>query len=454
VEAVKKRRRASAGKPAKAQPREALKLKGRSAPEGSAPSRETEVARLTRERDEALEQQRAISDVLRVISNSPGDVQPVLDSVAKHAAHICEVQVVEIAIVDNEVYRIVASFGEAERLSREESLPLDRSTVTGRAICDLQPVQVADLQKAGDEFPLGRELAIRHGRRTTLSVPLIREGRALGAILVRRTEVRPFEEKHIALLKAFADQAAIAIENARLLNELRESLQQQTATADVLKVISRSTFDLQAVLNALIESAAGLCGADTGIIARQEGSIFHAVAGYGHEPEEWASVQKVPINAGRGTFIGRTIIEARTVHIPDILNDPEWDRGQMQAIVGFRSVLGVPLLRGSIPIGVIGLGRKSVLPFTDKQIELVETFADQAVIAMENARLLKELRERTEQVEKLNQHLEQRVADQVGEIERMGRLRRFLPPQVADLIVASGTEKQLESHRREIAALF
>ena len=454
MEAVKKRRRASAGKPAKAQPREALKLKGRSAPEGSAPSRETEVARLTRERDEALEQQRAISDVLRVISNSPGDVQPVLDSVAKHAAHICEVQVVEIAIVDNEVYRIVASFGEAERLSREESLPLDRSTVTGRAICDLQPVQVADLQKAGDEFPLGRELAIRHGRRTTLSVPLIREGRALGAILVRRTEVRPFEEKHIALLKAFADQAAIAIENARLLNELRESLQQQTATADVLKVISRSTFDLQAVLNALIESAAGLCGADTGIIARQEGSIFHAVAGYGHEPEEWASVQKVPINAGRGTFIGRTIIEARTVHIPDILNDPEWDRGQMQAIVGFRSVLGVPLLRGSIPIGVIGLGRKSVLPFTDKQIELVETFADQAVIAMENARLLKELRERTEQVEKLNQHLEQRVADQVGEIERMGRLRRFLPPQVADLIVASGTEKQLESHRREIAALF
>ena len=174
--------------------------------------------------DEALEQQTAISDILRVISNSPSDVQPVLDSVAEHAARICEAQVVDIAIVDNEVFRIAASFGELGRQSREESLPLDRSTVTGRSICDLEPVHVADMQNAGDEFPLGRELAIKFGHRTILSVPLIREGRALGAILVRRTEVRPFEEKHIALLKAFADQAAIAIENVRLF----EAEQQRT----------------------------------------------------------------------------------------------------------------------------------------------------------------------------------------------------------------------------------
>jgi GAF domain-containing protein len=162
-----------------------------------------ELARVIRERDEALEQQTAISDIHRVISNSPGDVQPVLDSVAEHAARICQAQIVDIVILDNESFRIVASFGEAERLSKGEWLPLDRSTVTGRAISDLQPVQVADLQSAGEEFRLGRELAIRHRYRTTLSVPLIREGRALGAILVRRTEVRPFVEKHIALLKAF-----------------------------------------------------------------------------------------------------------------------------------------------------------------------------------------------------------------------------------------------------------
>jgi GAF domain-containing protein len=177
---------------------------------------ETKVARLTRERDEAIEQQTAISDILQVISNSPADVQPVLDSVVEHAARICEAQVVDIAIVDNKVFRVAASFGELARPSSGERLPLDRATVTGRSICDLQPVQVADMKNASDEFPLGREFAIKHGHRTILSVPLIREGRALGAIVVRRPEVRPFEEKHIALLKAFADQSAIAIENVRL----------------------------------------------------------------------------------------------------------------------------------------------------------------------------------------------------------------------------------------------
>jgi two-component system, NtrC family, sensor kinase len=242
------RHSSAGGEPGKARRRKTVTRKRPNAPKAghrrmsSAGTHQTELARVIRERDEALEQQRAISDVLRLISNSPSDVQPVLDSVAEHAAHICEARVVEIVIVKNEAFRIVAWFGEAERLSIREVVPLDRSTVTGRAICDLQPVQVADLQSAGDEFPLGRELAIRHGHRTTLSVPLIREGRALGAILVRRAEVRPFEEKHIALLKAFADQAAIAIENVRLFQaeqqrtrELAESLQQQTATADVLK---------------------------------------------------------------------------------------------------------------------------------------------------------------------------------------------------------------------------
>jgi two-component system, NtrC family, sensor kinase len=269
--------------PVKARRRKTVTRKRQNAPKAGrrrslASTHETELAQVIRERDEGLEQQRAISDILRVISNSPNDVQPVLDSVAEHTAPICEAQVVNIAIVNNEVFLIAASFGELGRLSCGESLPLDRSSVTGRSICDLQPVHVTDAQNAGDEFPLGRELAIKFGHRTMLSVPLIREGRALGAILVRRTEVRPFEEKHIALLKAFADQAAIAIENVRLFKaeqqrtrDLTESLEQQTATADVLKVISRSTFDLPKVLNTLLESAARLCEADKGQILRPSG---------------------------------------------------------------------------------------------------------------------------------------------------------------------------------------
>jgi GAF domain-containing protein len=217
---MKKKRSKAKSKPGKARAAKALKPQGRSSPKTpkspprhrAAPARYAEVARLARERDEALEQQAAISDILRVISNSPSDVQPVLDAVAQHAARICEAQIVDISIVADQVSRIAASFGKLGRQSSQEFLPLDRSTVTGRSICDLKPIHVADVQNANDEFPLGRELAIKFGHRSILSVPLIREDRALGAILVRRTEVRPFEEKHITLLKAFADQAAIAIE--------------------------------------------------------------------------------------------------------------------------------------------------------------------------------------------------------------------------------------------------
>src|SRR6516165_9651966 len=194
-EAMRRRSKAG-GEIVKARRRKTVALKRGNAPKAmhssSAATHETELARVIRERDEALEQQTAISDILRVISNSPSDVQPVLDSVAEHAARICEAQVVDINIVDNQVSRIAASFGELGRQSRGESLPLDRSTVTGRSICDLKPIHVVDAQNANDEFPLGRELAIKFGHRTILSVPLIREGRALGAIMVRRAEVRPF----------------------------------------------------------------------------------------------------------------------------------------------------------------------------------------------------------------------------------------------------------------------
>ncbi len=345
------------------------------------------------------------------------------NSVAEYAAHICEANVVEIAIVDNEVFRLAASFGEAKRLSSGESVPLDRSTVTGRAICDLQPVQVADLQNAGDEFPLGRELAITHGHRTTLSVPLIRQGRALGAILVRRTEVRPFEEKYIVLLKAFADQAAIAIENVRLFEaeqqrtrELAESLQQQTATADVLKIISRSTFDLKTVLNTLAESAARLCAADKGLIFQQDGDVWRLTANYGFSPEAEQYAAEHPFQPNRGSVTGRVALEGKAIHIADVLADPEYGafaRGYQRAF-GYRTYLGVPLPRDGMTIGSFSLTRDEVSPFTEKQIELATTFAAQAVIAIENARLLNELRQRTADLSQrttdLTELLEQQTA--------------------------------------------
>jgi two-component system, NtrC family, sensor kinase len=399
--------------PVNARRRKTVTRKRRSAPKvrrrSAASAHRTELARVIRERDEALEQQAAITDILRVISNSPGDVQPVLNSVAEHAAHICEANVVEIAIVDNEVFRLVASFGEAKRLSSGESVPLDRSTVTGRAICDLQPVQVADLQSADDEFPLGRELAIRHGHRTTLSVPLIRKGRALGAILVRRAEVRPFEQKHIALLTTFADQAAIAIENVRLFEaeqqrtrELAKSLEQQTATSEVLQVISCSPGDLQPVFEAMLEKAVRICDAKFGNIYRWDGSAMHLVAAHNTPPAFAEARRRSALFYGPKTAMGRMVTTNATVHVIDAAADEaylERDASYVEAVelAGVRTLLVVPLLKDNGLMGAFTVYRQEVRPFAEKQIEVVQNFAAQAVIAIENARLLNELRESLQQ---------------------------------------------------------
>ncbi len=240
---------------------------------------------------------------------------------------------------------------------------------------------------------------------------------------------------------------------ARLTRERDEALEQQTATSDILKVISRFTFDLQLVLDTLIETAARLCSAKRGVIFRRDGALYRAAAFYNATAELIEFVRHHPITPGRQTITARVALERRAIHVADLQDDAEYSYA-LSDTEPIRTELGVPMFRGDDLVGVFILYKLKVEPFTDKQVELVTTFADQAVIAIENVRLLNELRERTQEVEKLNQHLEQRVSDQVGEIERMGRLRRFLPPQVADLIVASGSEKQLESHRREITALF
>jgi GAF domain-containing protein len=410
-----RRRGKAGGKAIKTQRRKALKRRNapKTARRRSTAATTQEVARLTRELDEAREQQSAISEILRAISNSPGNVQPVLDTVAKHAARICEAQVVDIILVENNLLRIGASFGELGR-NPGESMSLNRSTVMGRSIYDKQPVQVADLQNAGDDFASGREFAIRFGHRSALGVPLIREGRALGTILVRRAEVRPFDQKTIALLTTFADQAIIAIEDVRLFeaeqrrrHELSETLQQQTATADVLKVISRSTFDLQTVLDTLVVSAAKLCDADKAYIFQLQSGIYQFAANYGFSPELLEFAKQNPIVPGRGTITGRVALEGKTIHVPDVLADPEFTGHGYQSRGNFRTTLGVPLMREGKTIGVFFLARSPVKPFTDKQIELVETFADQAVIAIENARLFDAEQQRTRQ---LTESLEQQTA--------------------------------------------
>jgi class 3 adenylate cyclase len=311
------------------------------------------------------------------------------------------------------------------------------------------------------------------GVRTVLYVPMLKENELMGAFTLSRQEVRPFTDKQIALITNFAAQAVIAIENARLLNELRqrtddltertadltEALEQQTATSEVLQVISSSPGDLEPVFATMLEKAVRICDASFGNIYRWDGEALHLLATQNTPPAFAEALKGSPRRPHPANATGLMLTTKKTTHIADTAASEAYAERHPATVAavelgGIRSVLSVPLLKENKLVGAFALARQEVRPFTDKQIELVESFAAQAVIAIENARLLSELRERTEEVEKLNKHLEHRVADQVGEIERMSRLRRFLPPQVADLIVASGSEKQLESHRREITALF
>jgi two-component system NtrC family sensor kinase len=401
-----------------------------------------ENVRLFNETKEALDQQTAISEVLRVISSSPAHVQPVLEAVAIRAARICEAKGARIFLVEGDQLRHAAGFGDVPLTP--QTFPLDRGSTSGRAILERVPVHIEDIRaEPEDAFPISLAISLKSGWRTALSVPLVRENRALGAILLRRMEVRPFSEKQIALLRTFADQAAIAIENVRLFNETKEALEQQTATAEVLKLISRTSFDLRAVLQTLVESAARLCNADKATIARQSGGVFFRAESYGFSDEFWERVKDIPIQPERGSATGRALLEGTVVHIPDVETDAEYTF-QGRQIDDFRTVLAVPMMRAGAAIGVLTLTRSSVRPFTAREIELVSTFADQAVIAVENVRLFNEIQEKSAQLEVANQHKSEFLANMSHELRTPLNAIIGFSEVLIDKMFGELNEKQLD----------
>jgi two-component system NtrC family sensor kinase len=367
---------------------------------GKGPTLEKKVAALTQELSAVLEQQAATSEILRVISRSRHDDQPVFNAIAESAARLCKAEFVAVYRFDGTLIHFAAHHGLSpqalEEMSRVYPLKPGKATTVARSILNAAVAEIPDTSI--DPHYAAGLLASVATARSVAAIPMLENGEPIGSIAVARPKPGHFPPRDIKLLETFAHQAVIAVENARLFGELNDSLNQQTATADVLKIISRSAFDLQVVLDTLVESAARLCHADMAGIARDLGEEYRFVSTFGFSPEHRAFVDKTPLVMGRGSGVGRAVAERRTVHLPDVTADPEYTMLEAQKSGGFRSLLAVPLLGGDTLIGVLVLQRKAVQPFTQKQIELVTTFADQAVIAIENVRLFEEAQQRNREL--------------------------------------------------------
>jgi class 3 adenylate cyclase/putative methionine-R-sulfoxide reductase with GAF domain len=429
---------------------------------------ETDVTRLTRELKAALEQQSATSEILEAISSAPSELDPIIQTIVANATRLCDANFGTMGLYEEGAFRVLAVHnpppGYAALRRREPVIRPEGLHPFARVAATRQVLHIADCrddQGYRERDPTTVAFVDLSGARSYLAVPMLKKDKLVGIIGIYRQNVRPFTDKQIEVVKIFAAQAVIAIENARLLNELRqrttdltEALEQQTAASDVLHLISSFPGDLEPLFSTMLEKAVRICDASFGQLYRWNGEAFTLLATHNTPPAFLEYRRGSPHFAPEpGSAFGRIVTTKTVVHVADATSLESYIERSNPVLVaavelaGIRTFLFVPMLKEDELLGIFTIFRQEVRPFADKQVALVTNFAAQAVIAIENARLLEKLRE-------LNQGLEHRVIDQVGEIERMSRLRRFLPPQVADLIVASGTEKQLESHRREITALF
>ena len=433
-----------------------------------------ELRQRTDDLTESLEQQTATSEVLRVISSSPGELEPVFTTVLANATHLCEANFGVLQLRENGGFRAAAMHNPppamAEYRQREPVIRASPQSAIGRVAATKQLVHIVDYAadpayKQGD--PAAVNLVERAGARTVLLVPMLKEGEHVGNLNVYRQEVRPFSDKQIELVQNFAAQAVIAIENTRLLNELRqrtddltESLEQQTATSKVLEVISRSAFDLHAVFETVAESSVRLCGADRAFIFRFDGELLRMAVAYNSPPEFTAWVEQHPIRPGRHSGSARAALERRTIHIPDVQVDPEYTYGAKDA-EAIRTVLGVPILKGDDLLGVMMIYHlEGVRPFTEKQITLVETFADQAAIAIENVRLFDEIQDKSRQLEVASEHKSQFLANMSHELRTPLNAILGYTELMADGIYGQlpektmGVLKRLESNGRHLLGLI
>src|SRR5215469_14701794 len=438
-------------------------------PESTLANPEQRIADLERQLAEALERETATAEVLQVINSSPGELAPVFDAMLERAMRLCDAVYGHLFTYDGQYLHPAAVHGEpryAEWMRRLGPFLPPTDTPVGEAVRGQAVVNVADVRDLScyNTNPLFREQVNVGGFRSVLVVALSKEQRLLGTLTVFRQEVRPFTDKQIALLQNFAAQAVIAMDNARLITETREALEQQTATAEVLQVINSSPGDLAPVFDAMLDKAMALSGASFGGLSTYDGERFCAVGTRG-VPSALSEFFCRPYSVSPQSYFGKIVSGEVVLHVEDLAAEsspspPGLTRagvGRGRAFVELgnaRTALFLALRKEGTLLGILWFYRQEVRLFTDKQIALLENFAAQAVIAMENARLLGELRQRTEEVAELNRGLEARVAEQVDELGRVGRLKRFLAPQLAELIVSQGDEEILESHRRDIVVVF